>query len=229
VKPSGATSPLSASAASAASDRTTDAQGSVASPFFQNPLQQEPINMHPCRIAALAAACLATTVTVPAQAGLIGETLRFQRLGPTIDVPAGDDRNRTYVISDAIEIQGAFQNTLSIDVQNDALVLVFGNVAFSTVPFVGFSLSDELGNIDNFTALTLSPNSSRPFDASRLSFDADRLWVNLAGMSFARGDRLVFDVAQSTTPPGVPEPASLTLALLGLAGIAAAAKARTAR
>ncbi len=173
-------------------------------------------------LAWIAAGAIAT-ITLPTQAGLIGETLRYQRLAPTIHTPVQDPNNGDHEVGHGIEIADAFQGTITIDVQNEALVLTFRDLGIANRPFVGFSLSDARDEIDDFTAFDVSPESTRTFDAWRLSFDADHLWVNLAGMTFVRGDRLVFAIAQSPSAP-VAEPTSLAMNLLGLAGVLAVAR-----
>jgi PEP-CTERM motif len=152
-----------------------------------------------------------------AHAGLTGGTLNFQRLGPTISTPIGDTTNGNYVVGPGVEVVGAFQNTLDIDISDSQLTLHFGNVGFSSAPFAGFRLSDALGGIDSFIGMTVDPSSSLAFDASRLSFDADHLWVNFSGLRFRAQDRLVFNVANAIPP--VPEPAATALLLLGLGAI----------
>lgn len=184
--------------------------------------------MNRARTAAWIGISLLAFTALQARAGLIGETLSYQRLAPTIDTPVNDPNNGNHRVGDGVEIVDAFQGTIAIDVQDDALVLTFRDLGIANRPFVGFSLFDALGRIDDFTAFSVAPDSSRPFESRRLSFDADHLWINLAGMSFARGDRLVFAIGQSAPPSPVPEPASLALALLGLGGVAATARRRTA-
>lgn len=169
---------------------------------------------------------LLAAFALPARAGLIGETLRYQRLAPTTDTPVNDPNNGNHRVGDGIEIVGAFEGTIAIDVQDDALVLTFRDLGIANRPFVGFSLVDALDRIDDFTAFFVAPGSTRPFDSWRLSFDADHLWINLAGMSFARGDRLTLGIELSSPPASVPEPVSLALALLGLVGVGAAMRRR---
>lgn len=169
------------------------------------------------RIAAWVGVCLLAATALHARAGLIGETQRYQRLAPTIDTPVNDLNNGNHRVDDGIEIVDAFQGAIAIDVQDDALLLTFRDLGVANRPFVCFSLGDALDRIDDFTAFTVSPDSSRPFEARRLSFDADHLWINLAGMSFARGDRLNFGIELSSPPSPVPEPFSLALAGVGAA------------
>lgn len=184
--------------------------------------------MNRSRTAAWVGLCLLAVTALDARAGLLGETLRYQRLAPTIDTPVNDLNNGNHRVGDGVEIADAFQGTIAIDVLDDGLVLTFRDLGIANRPFVGFSLTDVFDSIDAFTSFSVSSDSSRPFDAGRLRFDADRLWVNLAGMSFERGDRLVFDIGQASSPSPVPEPASVALALLGLAGVGAASRRRAA-
>ena len=59
------------------------------------------------------------------------------------------------------------------------------------------------------------------FDTSRLSFDANHIWINWAGLSYDLGSS-VLSIDINRDAQAVPEPESLALlalALLGFAGI----------
>jgi hypothetical protein len=168
-------------------------------------------------------AVAAMLVCSVAHAGLLGETIELQRLGPDISTPLGDTANGNYVVGAGVEVTGAFQNNVQLDISDDQLLFSFSNLSVASRPFVGLRLSDVLGQIDAFTAFTVSTESSIEFASSRLSFDADNLWVNFAGLSFAQGDRLVLNVVDSSPAPvpAVPEPATKVLMLLGLGSLLA--------
>lgn len=170
------------------------------------------------KLLGVAAALVACT---SANAGLVGSTIAYQRLAPNIGTPLGDLRNGSYVVGSGVEIGVAIQNLLSIDVADRHVTLGFRTASFSNLAFNGFRLDDVLGQIDDFTGFDVDPSSTVVFAPSRLSFDADHLWVNLAGAAFQNGDRIVLNVATGLgdPPPAVPEPSSAALLLLGLGAL----------
>jgi PEP-CTERM motif len=155
-----------------------------------------------------------------AHAGLLGETVRYQRYFPNTSSPAGDLSNGNYLVGDNVEVGSAIQNSLSIDIADDQITLVFHGVSFSSLAFNGFGIEDAFGSIDDFTSFELAA-SSVPFASSRVTFDADHLWVNLAGLRFNDGDRLQFSVGTGVDAPvpAVPEPSTWALFSVGMAAV----------
>jgi hypothetical protein len=58
-------------------------------------------------------------------------------------------------------------------------------------------------------------------------FNSLNLWVDVAGITFATGDKVVLDINGYT--PAVPEPASWALLLIGFGGLGAAMHRRANR
>jgi hypothetical protein len=91
--------------------------------------------------------------------------------------------------------------------------------------FNGGHLLDVNNTIDDFTSVTINQATNMVgFDASRISFDKNNIWVNLAGLPFDTDTKLVFDLKGGAP---VPEPATLFLFGAGLM-IAGCMRKRTA-
>ncbi|MGQ3052183.1 MAG: PEP-CTERM sorting domain-containing protein [Roseateles sp.] len=91
------------------------------------------------------------------------------------------------------------------------------------------SLYIENGNLLNFlgapsiTSVTLDAGSNMAgFDASRITFDADSIAVNWAGLNFNGNTRVVLNVNAGA----LPEPASYALVAVALAGVGLAKRRR---
>ncbi len=92
----------------------------------------------------------------------------------------------------------------------------------NAVPFDGLRFFDVLSTMPAITGVTLNPSSTYAgLTQAGVSFDADNIRVNLAGLTAQRGQTISLDIAQ------VPEPA--TYGLVGLALAAAALYRKRAR
>ena len=62
------------------------------------------------------------------------------------------------------------------------------------------------------------------FDASRVTFDADNIWVNWQGLAFDENTIVSLDITGSAA---VPEPGTLSLLVLGLLATGLRRRARS--
>jgi hypothetical protein len=147
-----------------------------------------------------------------ANAGFIGNTLDADYLFGGIS-SVYDDMSNVVVGAGA---EWSLFN-LSTDVDDKSITMSrSGGVSFSQSTFNGFSFTDVNGTIEDFVAVTVDASTTLVgFDASRVSFTADSLYLNFEGLS---GGDLFAKVNVSFTS-AVPEPSIIALFGLGLVGI----------
>ena len=87
--------------------------------------------------------------------------------------------------------------------------------------FNGYRLFDYTNSIAPFLSVTINPVTNMAgFDASRITFDGDNIYVNFQGLSFTTETVVSLDINT------VPEPATLSLMGIGLALAAGWARRR---
>jgi hypothetical protein len=155
---------------------------------------------------------------LPSVAGatlLDGKTVNYQYYYPDLMSPYSNADNGNKVVGAGIEVSNIsdFQGTMDISDTN-ILIDFSGSASWNGSSFNGWVLSDVLGAIDAFTSVTINAATNLVgFDLSRISFTANAISVNWQGLSFSPDTVVSLDVN------GVPEPATLALLGLGLAGL----------
>ena len=95
---------------------------------------------------------------------------------------------------------------------------------WTSTSFNGFVLSDVFSTVDAFTGVTINAATNYlGFDASRVTFDANNIYVNLQGLT-ANGT-ITLDIKGSTG--AVPEPAAWAMMLAGFGLVGAAMRRRS--
>ena len=179
-------------------------------------------------IAVSVAVCLGSVTSI-ANAGVFdGHTVNYQYYLPNLSTPYASAGNGDYRVDTGVEISNVVDGFGTLDFSGDEFVISFAHGGnFSPTAFNGFAISDVSASINPFTSFNLVSNtavSGTPI----LSFDANHLYVNWAGLNFNRGE-LVFSVSSLTTHPNshpvtsfsrtispVPEPDTYALLLVGL-------------
>jgi hypothetical protein len=173
------------------------------------------------KLAKLAAAAV-LVVGGAAQAALLeGRTLAYLYFFPDLETPYEFAPNGHYVVGPGVEIVDFVDDGGgSIDLSDTQLRIVFQDIELDAAAFNGLRLSDVAGSIDAFAAVRVDPASTVVFDPSRITHDADNLWLDFQSLEFTTGQELVLNIS------AVPEPSAWILMLAGLAVVARAAPRR---
>jgi len=152
---------------------------------------------HWALVAALALAAATTATT--AQAGWVGGTV-----GWTLETPRGTvvaDRGTALVGQTGQEFNAKPFNDFVIDANGNSINLRnLGNLPVSfqgTTPsgFLGFAFTDVNRTISRITGVSLTANDVTGFDATRVTFDDDNVYINLNGVAPAFGEDLTVEIS----------------------------------
>ena len=164
---------------------------------------------------------LATVAAPVANAALLmGNTVSFTYLFPNISTVIGVPADGNYVVGAGVEIPNGFAvGEGSLDISNSNILADFSSSGgYGLALFHGFRITDVNGTIASFTSVSVDAITNMVgFDASRVSFDADNIWVNWQGLGFTPNTFVSINIGGGT----VPEPTSLALfaAALFAAGV----------
>jgi PEP-CTERM motif len=195
------------------------------------------------KVVLLVLSALMALVSAPASAGLVGtgsntvqaefwlnSTLPLPACGSLCEIQdynnAGNITNTPLPIIPVAFLQGANSGT-TISVGDTQIVMTndLSNPFCTTgLPcgdvFTGFRFIFSSG-VD-ITGVSVDPSSAADFQPSgtglQLLSPTDII-VNLVGEAPAVGDKLILDLAFGTVTPGVPEPSTWAMLLIGFAGI----------
>jgi len=177
----------------------------------------------------LAASLAVAAIPATAEAGLIGKQLDAAYYTPDTSTPYTNASfsPTSFTVGSGQETIGDVEGVtqLLVDFSDNALTITLqttlASPTWNTAPFNGiiFTSPGPLGivsaTVDPITTMT-------GFDNSRVSFDADQIFVNWNGLSYGSGTVVKIDFAS------VPEPATMAVLGAGLLGVAVARR-RNAR
>jgi hypothetical protein len=163
---------------------------------------------------------------IPVHATVLdGQTVRltyeYPTLGTIFNLNSFD-----LLVGPGVEISGfpVGDPRTNIDFSDTNIYVTYNSLGtWNVVPFNGFHVFDAFGTIPAFTSVTMNADTNLlGFDASRITFDDDNIWVNWQGLSFDTATVVSLDIAGNQ----VPEPTTIMLFGLGIPGLVRAARRR---
>lgn len=167
----------------------------------------------------MAVLALAVVAVIPAHATLLdGQTVHltyeFPNQGTIYNGNAYD-----LLVGPGFEINNfpSPDHVVNVDFSDTNILTTFNfSSTFTPTAFNGFHVFDGLGLIPAFTSVTINPATTLAgLDGSRISFDADNIWVNWQGLAFNTETVVSIDL----TGAAVPEPTTLVLLGSGIIGV----------
>jgi hypothetical protein len=152
-----------------------------------------------------------------------GQSVRAQYYYDSLSSPYGPPS--TFTVGAGIEANDfpTGYSYFDLDLTSTNITAKSFNLAstWSFAPFNGFVISDYSNSIDAITGVTVAPSTNMVgFDPSRISFDANNVYVNWQGLNFNASTIVSLDVSfsgASSSPESVPLPgvAVAGVALMG--------------
>lgn len=172
-------------------------------------------------IGALAGiAFLLMTGGAQASALLNGKTVEYTYLFPTITSVYFSGVNGNYAVGPGVEISSGFCCDFegSLDLSDKNILADFhAPGGYSDGSFNGFRITDVFDAIDPFTSVSINAITNMVgFDASRVTFDANNIWVNWQGLGFSPDTVVSLDINGGQS---IPEPGTWLLMGTGLMGL----------
>jgi hypothetical protein len=127
---------------------------------------------------------------------LTGKTIGYQYHWPSITENWSGASNGNFVVGSGVEILNIAENWGTINIFDSNILVDFtGASGWVSGSFNGFEIFDALNGIGDFKSVTINPATNMAgFDSSRITFDANHIWVNWQGLSFDANTVVSLDI-----------------------------------
>ena len=163
-----------------------------------------------------------------AHAFVIGDTVHGEYLDPDKSTVSANLGNA--VVGAGSEYSLVFDGIpITVDFDDDTLSLIFspgGPTSFSSPTFTGLHFSDALNNIADIGNVNISGISNLVFGLSRVDFDANNIFINLAGLDVSPDSSVTFRITHEEPSTDMPLPGTISLLGLGLLSVSLIRKAK---
>jgi hypothetical protein len=135
------------------------------------------------------------------------------RFPDSATVFGGSDVN--IIVGPGVELPAFSIQGTDIDVSDTNIIIEWTlNFPITNAAFNGNVFQDFTNTIDPFLSVVVNPSTTMTgFDASRVSFNADQIFVNFTGLTSVTGEFVSLDINI------IPEPGTALLMGLGLLGL----------